>query len=395
MRFVAIGLLCLLMSFPAWGVHRLDEEIGAELDADMTTTGMIKTARRGTDRWKEELLNQYGKLEDLLPKEGKERLRLAQEAWFAWIGEEMNLQNVLYDAIYNNLDGGTMWLVTGAIADMEVVRARALDLSDYRGAMKSGDFFPDFYPDVGSNEARLASEAVIGGYGLFQEVPCLEEKARHALEAWFQFREAELDFQAWFYGWRDTGGFRSHCGLLLDGEQARRLETLWRDLFAGGVVVSGPIESGGGRLLRPKEGGCDFFALLITTEAMILRDRPWGEVALSLPVVPGDTRRLLVRVKGHRKGWLSVEFPDGERGWTFWKYLVLPFGKEDLDGKIALRNGPSFESAVRYETFGGGEGHVLGGQGAWALVRHDRDGGTVVGWLDCSLRETHPSDSGP
>ena len=151
-------LLALCFCGAAWGAaHPLDGEIEKCMNDDPSTQGTIQCANLGKKKWDGELNRAYNELMKLLPKEGQPLLRTAQRAWIPWRESEFKLLGGVYLTIYNNLDGGTMWLVANAIAEMDVVRERALELLAYTDELRGGEpSFPGSYPK-GQTEEQLAA----------------------------------------------------------------------------------------------------------------------------------------------------------------------------------------------------------------------------------------------
>ncbi|HPE66497.1 MAG TPA: lysozyme inhibitor LprI family protein, partial [Synergistales bacterium] len=199
MKFAVVPVLCLLLLCGAgWGgEHPLDVEIQECMDKDPSTHGTIKCAREGAKKWDTELNRAYKELMGLLPKQGQDALRTAQRAWIPWRDREFGLVGSVYGAIYNSLDGGTMWLVVNAIAEMEVVRGRTLELIAWSEEMKKGKpVFEGAYPEKQTDDQLAAAMRVknaslrlgkrIGKEG--------ENTAAANLAAWEEFRNRNVLF---------------------------------------------------------------------------------------------------------------------------------------------------------------------------------------------------------
>ncbi len=218
---------------PAGAVHPLDEEINAAMDADPTTRGMIEAAGKGTALWRQELDRQYENLVSLLPEEGVGLLEEAQECWTIWVERELALQSLVYHHIYDSLDGGTMWLLIGAVADMEVYRNRALQLMAYDKVLQGEDLFRALYPEGEREDFLLPpGETVENTYLRLGELLGEEgeDKARRSYQSWLAFRELEIAFRGGLSNDESRESLLRQ-GLFLDGERYGRLTTLLEDLI--------------------------------------------------------------------------------------------------------------------------------------------------------------------
>jgi uncharacterized protein YecT (DUF1311 family) len=235
--------LCVLLALCFCGAasgapHPLDGEIEKCMNDDPSTQGTIQCANMGKKKWDGELNRAYNELMKLLPKEGQALLRTAQRAWIPWRESEYKLLGGVYLTIYNNLDGGTMWLVANAIAEMDVVRERTLELIAYTEELKAGKpTFPGSYPK-GQIEEQLAAAMKVKNdhsrlgraFGSNGEVIAAE-----ALQSWEDFRNKEAAFMAWFYGKTGDKAFPLHARMLKNTARIKKLEGLYDDLKAGGL----------------------------------------------------------------------------------------------------------------------------------------------------------------
>ncbi len=114
--------------------HPIDIDLAAclDIDSNMSTLGMISCIQAAEDAWDGELNLIYRELMGTLDSSGQEGLRKAQRAWVAWRDAEFELNGIVY---YENLDG-TMYHIFAADREMQIVRARTLELRDYLDALR-------------------------------------------------------------------------------------------------------------------------------------------------------------------------------------------------------------------------------------------------------------------
>ena len=410
----AVVLLLLCIGGAAWGAaHPLDGEIEKCMNDDPSTQGTIQCANMGKKKWDGELNRAYNELMKLLPKEGQSLLRTAQRAWIPWRESEYKLLGGVYLTIYNNLDGGTMWLVANAIAEMDVVRERALELIAYTEDLKAGKrSFAGSYPK-GQTEEQLAAAMKVKNdhkklgraFGSNGEVIAAE-----ALQSWEDFRNKEAAFMTWFYGKTGDTAFPLHARMLKNTARLKKLEGLYDDLETGGLKESPSGEtakkSGGGKepfagdrsLYRPSEGTCDFGAYIIDPDpkGTNVRETPNGKVTAVLPHQPDDPALIMVKVTGYRDKWLSVVLHDGTKGWIFSELAGMSLRNYAPGSVAVLRTRPDENAPAVGDIFGDEEVTVLGGEGAWALVRYRHPKGhEFIGWLDPEKQCDNPYTTCP
>ena len=410
----AVVLLLLCFGGAAWGAaHPLDGEIEKCMNDDPSTQGTIQCANMGKKKWDGELNRAYNELMKLLPKEGQALLRTAQRAWIPWRDSEYKLLGGVYLTIYNNLDGGTMWLVANAIAEMDVVRERALELITYTEEFRAGKpSFPGSYPK-GQTEEQLAAAIKVKNdhkklgqaFGSNGEVIAAE-----ALQSWEDFRNKEVALMAWFYGKTGDKAFPLHARMLKNTARLKKLEGLYDDLKTGGLQESGSGEgtkeptggkepfAGDRSLYRPSQGACDFGAYIIDPDpkGTNVRETPNGKVTAILPHQPDDPALIMVKVTGYRDKWLSVVLHDGTKGWIFSELVGMSL-RNYVPGSVAvLRTRPDENAPAVGDIIGDEEVTVLGGEGGWALVRYRHPKGhEFVGWLDPEKQCDNPYTTCP
>lgn len=403
MKLAVVSALCLLLLCGvAWGTeHPLDAEIEECMDKDPSTHGMIECAREGAKKWDAELNRAYRELMGLLSKEGQDALRTAQRAWIPWRDREFGLVGSVYGAIYNSLDGGTMWLVVNAIAEMEVVRGRTLELLAWTGELKAGKpSFSGDYPGK-QTDAQLAAAMKVKNESDRLGKRIGEQGAKTAaanLTAWEDFRNKNVLFMTWFYGKKGDKGFPLHARMLMNNDRVKRLEGMYEDLDREGVEESsGAAETpkkvedsrepfkGDRSLYLPAEGECDFQAYIIDSDpkGTNVRDAPGGKIIATLPHRPDDPDIITVGVAGHKNKWLSVVLHDGRKGWVFGELVGVSLRNYAPGDVAALRTRPSPDAPATGDIFGDEEVSIIGGEGKWALVQYRHpEGRVLVGWLD-------------
>ena len=416
MKFAVVPVLCLLLLCGAgWGgEHPLDVEIQECMDKDPSTHGTIKCAREGAKKWDTELNRAYKELMGLLPKQGQDALRTAQRAWIPWRDREFGLVGSVYGAIYNSLDGGTMWLVVNAIAEMEVVRGRTLELIAWSEEMKKGKpVFEGAYPEKQTDDQLAAAMRVKNAsIRLGKRIGKEGEKAAAAnLAAWEEFRNRNVLFMASFYGKQRGKSFSLHARMLMNNDRVKRLEGLLEDLNQNGLEESSGQEETGQKdalpkepfqgdrsLYLPAEGQCDFKAYIIDPDpkGANVRDAPGGKIIATLPHRPDDPALITVSVTGHKNKWLSVLLHDGRKGWVFGELVGVSLRNYAPGDVAALRTKPSSDAPATGDIFGDEEVSIIGGEGKWALVQYRHPKGHVLtGWLDPVKQCANPYSTCP
>lgn len=106
--------------------HQIDKQLRKCLDSTQSTTAsMLDCTGVAYDAWDKELNKYYKNLMATLGAEGKAKLKTAQVNWLTFRDNEFKL----IDALYNN--EGSMWGPIKLKRQMEIVRARALELKEY------------------------------------------------------------------------------------------------------------------------------------------------------------------------------------------------------------------------------------------------------------------------
>lgn len=123
------GTICALaiaISVHAAEEHPIDATLGACMEENPSTAGMIECVDDAYAAWDRELNDAYGALMKRLAPAQKEALRKSQRQWLAWRDAEFES----IDALYGSLEG-TMFLPMRVDERMQIVKTRALALRGY------------------------------------------------------------------------------------------------------------------------------------------------------------------------------------------------------------------------------------------------------------------------
>lgn len=399
-------------------IHPIDAEINRCVDKFPSTHGMMECTTKGMEKWDRELNRLYKELMTVLPKEGQTALRTAQRAWIPLRDSEFALSSEVYSTIYTVLDGGTMWVVNDAIAHMEVVRRRTLELDQLLKTVKKGSFSlpgdlsKKTMKEYGDMTFKMEYLSALLGKKLGEKG---NKISAEALSAWKKYRDENIALLSLLYGGKEKEEVRAHFGLQMDKGRLSNLETLLQDMRTGGMEISEiekknetpPPEKtrenkelfkGDRSLYAPVEGKCDFYAYIIDPDpkGTNVRSAPGGAVIAVLPHRPENSDIITVKVTGHKKGWLSVILHDGKKGWIFGKMLGMSLRNYAPDSVTSLRCRPDGDSPSLGDIFRDDEVALLGGEGEWALVEYTLpDGGVITGWLDPMKQCANPYSTCP
>lgn len=399
-------------------IHPIDAEINRCVDKSPSTHGMMECTTKGMEKWDRELNRLYKELMGTLSKEGQNALRTAQRAWIPLRDSEFALNSEVYSTIYTVLDGGTMWLLNDAIAHMEVVRRRTLELDQLLKGVKKksfslpGDLSKKTMKEYGDMTFKMEYLSTLLGKKLGEKG---EKISADALSAWKKYRDGNIALLSLLYGGAEKEEVRAHFGLQMDKERLSNLETLLEDMRNSGMEISEigekkeipPSEKApeskepykeDRSLYSPVEGKCDFSAYIIDPDpkGTNVRDAPGGTVIAVLPHRPENSDIITVKVTGHKKGWLSVILHDGKKGWIFGKMLGVSLRNYAPDSVTALRCRPEEDAPSLGDIFRDDEVALLGGEGQWALVEYAVPGGAVMkGWLDPMKQCANPYSTCP
>lgn len=111
--------------------HPIDIWLQQELEKDYTTMGMRAAMNTAREKWDREMNEIYTRLMSRLNKEQKASLRESQRAWLKF----RDAEGKVISSIIASKEG-TMWQLTATSNGMDLVRARALQLKEYEGALE-------------------------------------------------------------------------------------------------------------------------------------------------------------------------------------------------------------------------------------------------------------------
>ena len=131
--FGALILLGLLLG-TAWGapkVHPIDGAYQKDLARDSSTAGTVEASNRAAAKWDRELNRVYKALMAQLGPEARQKLQASQRRWLAYRDAERTAVGAMAGDLYEQNGGGTLWGMVAAVRSMEILRARALELTEY------------------------------------------------------------------------------------------------------------------------------------------------------------------------------------------------------------------------------------------------------------------------
>lgn len=228
-RAVALGLLSLCFCFAcSAATHPLDAELEKCKRDGEDTWKTIECVDAVREKWREELGRSCDELMDMLPKDGQLLLRNGQDAWEQWAEAESKLLSAIHMAIYDNLDGGKVWLVHGATARMDLFRERALEIAAYVDERREGEVLADgIAVDEPLDDLLIGKRHEMIGSALGGRYK--SDTARN-LRLWEKHREEEVAFIAWFRGKTDDDAFVRRTRFEMDAARLKTLESLVKNL---------------------------------------------------------------------------------------------------------------------------------------------------------------------
>ncbi|WP_352425323.1 lysozyme inhibitor LprI family protein [Aminomonas paucivorans] len=131
--FGALILLGLLLG-TAWGapkVHPIDGAYQKDLARDSSTAGTVEASNRAAAKWDRELNRVYKALMAQTGPEARQKLQASQRRWLAYRDAERTAVGAMAGDLYEQNGGGTLWGMVAAVRSMEILRARALELTEY------------------------------------------------------------------------------------------------------------------------------------------------------------------------------------------------------------------------------------------------------------------------
>jgi uncharacterized protein YecT (DUF1311 family) len=131
LALISILFLASLSTAQEQPQHPIDKALDACIDKNGSTAGMVECTDKAYAAWDKELNKNYGELMRALNPKQKEALRLAQLEWIKY--RDLEFKSI--DSIYDTLQG-TMYIPMRISAHLEVIKKRALELSNYLELIK-------------------------------------------------------------------------------------------------------------------------------------------------------------------------------------------------------------------------------------------------------------------
>ena len=133
MRLLQIASLIMVfgtcLSLPCFAGQEdtpIDKWLSKELDKDPSTNGMRQATIKATKMWDTEMNRAYRHVLSQLTAAQRASLVRSQKAWLTFRDAETEAnQRIIYTR------QGTMWLLAGDTHQMEIVKARALQIKAY------------------------------------------------------------------------------------------------------------------------------------------------------------------------------------------------------------------------------------------------------------------------
>lgn len=104
--------------------HPIDIACEKCLDVNFSTAGMNQCMKIATDSWNQELNKYFNLLSEQLSKEQFKQLQEAQNSWIIYRDKELDFSINLFYSMQ-----GTMWTNVAANKKMEIIKARAVELT--------------------------------------------------------------------------------------------------------------------------------------------------------------------------------------------------------------------------------------------------------------------------
>jgi uncharacterized protein YecT (DUF1311 family) len=111
-------------------VDPIDLEMGAAMEQNGSTAGMVEAIAQAQNKWEEKLNVTYKYLKGKMPAEEFSALQQAQRAWISFRDKQIES----YDITYGTMDG-SMWIPIHAAAVMGLTRKRAQELENLGGIL--------------------------------------------------------------------------------------------------------------------------------------------------------------------------------------------------------------------------------------------------------------------
>lgn len=128
---IGLTLTGSLTTMAAEQEHAIDRKMDACLEKDSTTVGMKNCTQQAIDDWDAELNRVYKALRSKLNAKAKQSLKNSQLQWINYRDAAFVAIDAIYDNIYKNAGGGTMWGVLAMSEKLDIIKHRVLELTSY------------------------------------------------------------------------------------------------------------------------------------------------------------------------------------------------------------------------------------------------------------------------
>jgi len=125
--FVSIMLIC-STSYAQTDIkpYKIDSVLSKCIGKNNSDPGMSDCLQKAESNWDKELNKYYKLLLTKLDSVGQKNLRESQREWIVYKDKEVNF----FSEVFSKKDG-TMWNLLIADKRMQIIRQRAIELSDY------------------------------------------------------------------------------------------------------------------------------------------------------------------------------------------------------------------------------------------------------------------------
>lgn len=119
--------------------HSVEIKTASCLNKAVSTVEMKECTAQAEELWDAELDRVYQLLQKKLSAEASKRLEQAQQDWLKYQTGEFIAIDAIYQNVEDVMEGGTMWGLMAMDARVEVIKQRALILTDYLRALDTSE----------------------------------------------------------------------------------------------------------------------------------------------------------------------------------------------------------------------------------------------------------------
>lgn len=124
--FTAVFIFVSSSAFTQEIKHPIDSSLDSCMEVDPSTFGMVNCIESAIQKWDDELNKYYKLLVGALDEESVKILKSSETEWIEFKKKEM--ANI--EMIYSKLEG-TMYIPMKYYAKLEIIRTRAMQISEY------------------------------------------------------------------------------------------------------------------------------------------------------------------------------------------------------------------------------------------------------------------------